>query len=863
MGMKSLISGEKNEESADMPTSLFAYIQSLVSKYPKGIFSSINKEGKIQTLSYASAYSEALSIYSSLNNKGLKRKTKVVLCFDDVLDFIPTAWACILAGYTWIPWSVFEVERNEKGFATGFETLLQKLDNPWIITSGILKQQLNLGGSLINNNQLINIDSLKNINSFHEVTKLTNHDYSNDGEGLISTSGTVGEVKLALLSNTCLLSRIYKKTSISKNILLCFPLHSISGIGVLFPKGAHTTYFSSARLASHPQDLLMTIDRLSVQWLGISSYMAAMLIESIDRKGLNYNLSSLFGVTFGADFIVFQIVTALVTRFQRLGGKNIDLSFVYGMTECGPICSSVFPVKDLSGIFKSKLQTPEIGVCTQGRSLRVVNDNGETVSEGQVGNIQVKSEYQMFTCYYKDKERTKNSFTTDGWFKTGDMGVVKEGKLTLTGRENIKFIINGRSIPLQQLEAPLYDLEGLKQNMVIATSFLAKEGVSEELAIFFVPESFNKQGLKTIGTEIVRKISDHANVNVKHLIPIQDKDIERTLTGKVQRKKMINKYLQGKWQPLSLNAGKIEREPSLGLEGYLLKLWQDILKLSDPPPLNESFFYLGGDSLAAATLIGKIEQKFNCQLPLASFYKDPTIRVLTKLLQNITAENKKTKTLKSVNNIHLLHTIESYVGSWQGSRQFEGSLLVGMNTHGRKTPIFWVFQDYKELEELAQEVGPEQPIYGMRSCVRIIPVKEYTTSIIEVVVNRYLWEILAMPIRQPIILGGNCQGGIIALALAKLLKQIGKKPVFLVLMEWNFSFGLYNGAVLLLYGKQSYTAKVYTEPETAKIDWKNDFPIHKVKSISGSHGQFFQKKNISSLANVLLKNTVFANLKLN
>ena len=210
-----------------------------------------------------------------------------------------------------------------------------------------------------------------------------------------------------------------------------------------------------------------------------------------------------------------------------------------------------------------------------------------------------------------------------------------------------------------------------------------------------------------------------------------------------------------------------------------------------------------------------------------------------------------------LSDVRLLHEIESYVGSWHGTRQFEGSLLVGMNIQGKQTPIFWVFQSYGELQQLANQLGSDQPLYGMRSCVKIIKVKNYTVDTIQAIVNRYLWEILALPINHPVILGGNCQGGIIALALAKLLKQIGKTPAPLVLMEWSYSFGMYTGPVLLLYGKQSHTADTYTNPQTAKIDWQNDFPNHKAAPISGAHGQFFIEPNLQNLAETLQGNVQF------
>ena len=92
-----------------------------------------------------------------------------------------------------------------------------------------------------------------------------------------------------------------------------------------------------------------------------------------------------------------------------------------------------------------------------------------------------------------------------------------------------------------------------------------------------------------------------------------------------------------------------------------------------------------------------------------------------------------------------------------------------------------------EFLQLAKSLGRNQPLYGMRSCVGIIDVKDYSTEIIEAVCDRYLWEILALPVKNPLIIGGICQGGIFAFALAQRLKQIGHTPGLLILVEWAYS----------------------------------------------------------------------------
>ena len=73
--------------------------------------------------------------------------------------------------------------------------------------------------------------------------------------------------------------------------------------------------------------------------------------------------------------------------------------------------------------------------------------------------------------------------------------------------------------------------------------------------------------------------------------------------------------------------------------------------------------------------------------------------------------------------------------------------------------------------------------------------------------------------------------------MARRLKQIGRSPVFLALLEWSYSYGSYSEPALLIYGEESYTAEIYRRPEKSKINWRKDFPRSVVRSIPGRHGE--------------------------
>ena len=119
----------------------------------------------------------------------------------------------------------------------------------------------------------------------------------------------------------------------------------------------------------------------------------------------------------------------------------------------------------------------------------------------------------------------------------------------------------------------------------------------------------------------------------------------------------------------------------------------------------------------------------------------------------------------------------------------------------------------------------------------MIKAKDYTAEVLDTVCNRYLWEMLALQVGPTLVLGGTCQGGILALSIARRLKQIGRAPALLALLEWSYSYGSYAEPTLFIYGEESYTAQIYQRPETSRIKWREDFPRSMVASIPGKHGE--------------------------
>ncbi|MBP5634951.1 MAG: AMP-binding protein [Bacteroidales bacterium] len=165
-----------------------------------------------------------------------------------------------------------------------------------------------------------------------------------------------------------------------------------------------------------------------------------------------------------------RLVTAFGGRFEEviMGGaalnpevekflKRCHFPFTvgYGMTECAPI------------ITYEKWNKTKLGSCGKaipGCEIRIDSPDPFQVA----GEIQVKGQ-NVFLGYYKNEEATRAAFTEDGWFRTGDMGVVDaDGNLFLRGRSKCMILgPSGQNIYPEELEAVINNVNYVVDSLVI------------------------------------------------------------------------------------------------------------------------------------------------------------------------------------------------------------------------------------------------------------------------------------------------------------------------------------------------------------------------------------------------------------
>lgn len=130
----------------------------------------------------------------------------------------------------------------------------------------------------------------------------------------------------------------------------------------------------------------------------------------------------------------------------------------YGMTEGGMFTSNPYETERRGGT---------VGFPLPGTEIRIVNDSGTQVKAGEIGNILVKGP-QVFVGYWRMQEKTREEFTEDGFFSTGDMGRLDDdGYITIIGRSKDLVITGGLNVYPKEVEEMIDKIPGVVETAVI------------------------------------------------------------------------------------------------------------------------------------------------------------------------------------------------------------------------------------------------------------------------------------------------------------------------------------------------------------------------------------------------------------
>ena len=181
-------------------------------------------------------------------------------------------------------------------------------------------------------------------------------------------------------------------------------------------------------------------------------FFAAPFIGHLIRRYMKKRVVAAFGGEFEEIIMGGAAVNPEVERFfHRL---RFPFTVGYGMTECAPI---------ITYVKWRRAKVGSSGKVIPGCKIRIDSSDPARIP----GEVQVSGQ-NVFLGYYKNEQATRDAFTEDGWFRTGDMGILKNGYLYLKGRCKCMILgPNGQNIYPEELEGVINNFPYVVESLVV------------------------------------------------------------------------------------------------------------------------------------------------------------------------------------------------------------------------------------------------------------------------------------------------------------------------------------------------------------------------------------------------------------
>lgn len=191
----------------------------------------------------------------------------------------------------------------------------------------------------------------------------------------------------------------------------------------------------------------------------------------------------------------------------------------------------------------------------------------------------------------------------------------------------------------------------------------------------------------------------------------------------------------------------------------------------------------------------------------------------------------------------MLKLLSHLTSRWEGEALGKFGLIRILNASGKKPPLIWCFNGAHEFPMLAQGLGSDQPVIGLRSLHMVTPNGPNRYVDDEQTAEMYAELLLSTDLDlSTCAVGGNCQGGGIAIPLATRLLRAGREVQTLILMETRLPTP-FPRPVGFVYGDRSEMFNPYLQGEDIEPKWDRLCRKWTTEIIPGSHGEYFTPEN--------------------
>ncbi|KAH7398623.1 putative non-ribosomal peptide synthase-like protein [Phaeosphaeria sp. MPI-PUGE-AT-0046c] len=769
--------GESSADGEDHPKTLLSLLRRAAQSWPThGImFKDQGWDEVSDFVTYPDLLRQAeINAAKLLAHGTIKPNQCILLYFDTHRDNVIWYWSTVAAGG--VPALLSPLSSNDATLVGELQNVSELFNGPTVLTSKRLAKPFRQFPSL----NTVTAEIISTTRYQESIgTKSIDAGISHPDElaTVLFTSGSTGFAKGVEYTHTQLLMSSKLKctfhhmdsnktflswVSFDHSAALCENhLHALYA-------GANQVMIPAMDFVQHPARFWKALSDHCISYTFAPNFFIAAAVRALnnldylERREMRLDFSQLRVIMCGGEANKTATLQAAESILTEYGALRCSIKASYGLSET---CSAVFyniqsPAYDID----RKYAFASVGKLLPQHELRIVDESGASVKNSQTGTIQIRGPL-IFKRYLNNESATSACMTPDGWFDTGDLGMLDdESNLRIVGRSKEVLIINGQNYSSFELEHAIEsaNIPGLNKSFTASFSIWLddEDGESEEVVILFNPTNDNLEDtpeLRDTVSQINEAVIRFCRKRPAIVVPLPQHKLPKSTIGKLSRAKLKKSLLAGHFDQYKLSkcAPQSLTQRGLPLSTALQKALSVVLcaetgMKDDDLHLNIVLADLNINSLGYLRIKSSLEKLLELDDSLS----------MSSLLS--------CRTIADMDNMLLL----------EGTTTVEYDPIVPLVSSGSKTPMILCHPgggEFLTWLTLLKHI-PDRPVYALR--VRGFHKSETPFETLDEMLDTYIAGIRLYQPKGPYILLGLCFGGMLAFELTKRLEAAGEEVAF-------------------------------------------------------------------------------------
>ncbi len=204
--------------------------------------------------------------------------------------------------------------------------------------------------------------------------------------------------------------------------------------------------------------------------------------------------------------------------------------------------------------------------------------------------------------------------------------------MIITGRTKDIIIVNGQNYYPHDIEEIIADIDGLEIGKVVVGGTRTAASRSEELLVFVL----YRQSLDTflsLAEQVQQFVGEHTGLEIDHVIPVSR--IPKTTSGKVQRAKLIDAYLDGDYTEILNKLESLAGQASTDADPLVAELERICREFSKERIIraDDNLFEVGVSSLTLTEIVLAIDERHPGKIDISDLFDHPTLRAVAEFLR--------------------------------------------------------------------------------------------------------------------------------------------------------------------------------------------------------------------------------------